>query len=48
MKQFKLSNEEKINVEDLIKDFRVENTENLKMYLKDIFKVYIVLTKGPV
>jgi hypothetical protein len=39
MKQFKLANEEKINVEDLIKDFRVENTEKFKVYLKDIFKV---------
>jgi hypothetical protein len=45
MKQLKTNNEDKINVEDLIKDFKVLNIDNFKMYLKDVWKVNCFLFK---
>lgn len=37
---------DKINVEDLIKDFKVENYEGFTSYLKEIWKV-VFLNLGP-
>lgn len=34
---------DKINVEDLIKDFKVLDLENMSIYLKDIWKVRTVI-----
>ncbi len=34
------TNPDKIDVEDLIKDFKILNVNNLSAYLKELWKVY--------
>ena len=38
---------EKIDFEDLIKDFKVLHIDNFQLYLKEVWKVNNYLIKGP-
>jgi hypothetical protein len=38
---------EKIDVDDLIKDFKVLNIDNFSLYLKEVWRVRILPYKGP-
>lgn len=38
---------DKIDFEDLIKDFKVLNIDNFAVYLKEVWKVLISLKLGP-
>jgi hypothetical protein len=40
-----VKNQDKINVDDLIKDFKIVNIDNFTSYLKDIWKVKYLIYK---
>ena len=46
MNQLKSKEKEKIDVEGLIKDFKVLNIDNFNLYLREVFKVKLFLRSG--